>query len=239
MKLIVDAGNTGSTQECDSVADALVKLREIIPQNAQSVRVEIEAPELCGGMDGATPITPEPTSGEDIERRTVTALVEQLELLRELAKTRYQTMGIEANAELTHAMCNLSGRICGWLSGDRTRLVQRGATERADILTISMTAEEARVRIAQLPENHRGRIADRNFATMIFALGLTPAQAQATLALTWNRVINESTLSFPLGRATENSLVDLAGYAACGGEIATERESSPEQGNESWKPTFS
>ena len=41
------------------------------------------------------------------------------------------------------------------------------------------------------------------------------------------------------GRATEDSFVDLAGYAACGGEIATERESSPEQGNESWKPTFS
>ena len=41
------------------------------------------------------------------------------------------------------------------------------------------------------------------------------------------------------GRATEDSFVDLAGYAACGGEIATERESSPEQGSESWKPTFS
>ena len=35
------------------------------------------------------------------------------------------------------------------------------------------------------------------------------------------------------GRVTEYSFVDLAGYAACGGEIATER------GNENWKPTFS
>ena len=33
-------------------------------------------------------------------------------------------------------------------------------------------------------------------------------------------------------RATEDSFVDLAGYAACGGEIATEQESKD------WKPVF-
>ena len=114
MKLIVDAGNTGSTRECGSVADALVKLREIIPQNAQSVRVEIEAPELCGGMDGATPTMPESTSDEDIERRTVTALVEQLELLRAVAKAEHKTAGLEANAELTYAMRNLGETILNW-----------------------------------------------------------------------------------------------------------------------------
>ena len=41
------------------------------------------------------------------------------------------------------------------------------------------------------------------------------------------------------GRATEDSFVDLAGYAACGGEIATERKAATEQGSEGWKPTFS
>lgn len=35
------------------------------------------------------------------------------------------------------------------------------------------------------------------------------------------------------GRATADSFVDLAGYAACGGEIATE------SAKENWKPVFS
>lgn len=198
MKLIVDAENTGCTLECSNVADALMKLRRIIPQRAKSVRVSFEAERDVYAGDFPPEKPEELTHDEDFERRTVTALVEQLELLRAIAKAEYKIIGVDANAELSRAMCNLSDGICGLLSGAGTRLVQRGATERADILTISMTAEEARARIAQLPANHRGRIADRNFATMIFALGLTPAQAQAILALAWNRVLNESMLSFPL-----------------------------------------
>ena len=64
----------------------------------------------------------------------------------------------------------------------------------ADILKISMTVKEAKAQIEQLPEDHHGRCAGDNFATMILALELTPAQAQATLVLAWNRVLELSML---------------------------------------------
>ena len=81
--------------------------------------------------------------------------------------------------------------------------------EQADILKISMTVEEARAQIAQLPENHRGRLAGRNLATSILALGLTPAQAQATLVLAWNRVLDESRLAFPVAVDREREALRL------------------------------
>ena len=68
--------------------------------------------------------------------------------------------------------------------------------EQADILKISMTVEEARAQLARLPEDHGARQIPNVIAIRALRENLTPAQAQATLVLAWNTILNWSKLSY-------------------------------------------
>lgn len=69
--------------------------------------------------------------------------------------------------------------------------------EPADIMKMTMTVEEAKAQIDQLPEDDRRRFLGENFSAVLLAYNLTPTQIQAQLVLAWNKVLNTSRLSYP------------------------------------------
>lgn len=70
----------------------------------------------------------------------------------------------------------------------KLKIIENGGKimEPADIMRMTMTVEEAKVQIAQLPEDSRSKNLWDSFAFRLVHEKLTPEQAQAELILAWN-----------------------------------------------------
>ena len=87
---------------------------------------------------------------------------------------------------------------------------------RRDVLAMAMTAVTERQKTYGLPENNFGTIA--GLWSVYLAQPVTAVDAAMMMALMKIARIRAG--------GTEDSFVDLAGYAACGGELFTEEDAA-------------
>ena len=77
-----------------------------------------------------------------------------------------------------------------------TKAERKKPMEPADIIKITMTVDEAKAQLAQLPDNCKLRSAPDDFMIRTLIEKPTPAQAEAALVLAWNAILSRSELSF-------------------------------------------